>query len=180
MSIKKTGDWDVAIKLTTKASLFFQDAANVALKREALRVEGRIKKNINKAKPGQASSTQLTGGLGKPLVRTGSMLNAVGVVEKSKLEVFVGIPTSSGLVNIANVHEEGATIVQRMSERMRRFLHAKLAGLGAPPGRGTGILVTRIPARPFIAPAVDSTRKGFARRFEKDFAQALGGKYGTA
>lgn len=174
-----TGDWEAAVRICTGASVLFPRACDVALRRIAVEVEGDVKRNIKAGPPPpQSPLTIATGGGGKPLNRAGDLANSVNVVNAGALAYFIGIPRTAGTYSLAVVHERGAIIVQPLTARMRAFLHARLAKVGPPSGGATGILVTQIPARPFVEPAVDKLRSRFAQRFAREFATALAGQIG--
>ena len=178
MTVVLTKDWEVASKLCAGAAAAFPRAADIALRRIAIDIEGRIKGKIaDGPPPPQSEHTKATGGGGTPLRRTGGMLGAVNVVPAGRISYFIGIPRTSGKFNIAVIHEEGAVVVQEMTPRMRRFLHAKLSGT-APSGGVSGFVVSQIPARPFVEPVVMEILPQFPLLFARDFSRALGGKYG--
>lgn len=103
----------------------------------------------------------------KVLIQTAGMLNSIQAV-KSSGGWFVGVKRGARgnggakLADIAAVHENGVTIVQEMTEKQRRFLHAVFGSAGASggAGRGDGKLVIRIPARPFFQPILDAYGDG--------------------
>lgn len=180
MSVELTGQWELALRLTRDAPARFPAAADIALKRRAVDIEGKIRKNIKAGPPPpQARTTALTGGRGKPLNRTGDLGNSVAVVPAGRLEYFIGIPRNAGKYNLAVVHENGAVVVQEMTARMRRFLHARLASEPKTSAAGgSGFVVSRIPARPFVEPAAEEVRGTYPQDFARDFSQALNGDYG--
>ena len=180
-NIQLFGDWKKAIKLMSTAPMRFGPAAHKALTREGIRAQKIIRTNIQQGPPPpQSQQTRDTGGSGKPLNRDGTMRQAVNVVHAGLLDVFIGIPRSEGAFNIAVVHEEGKVIVQPLTNKMRAYLMAKLSG--DPPAGGGGpakqVLVTVIPARPFVAPAYAEMAISFDTRFASEFARALRGDYG--
>ncbi|RTL06447.1 hypothetical protein EKK58_05700 [Candidatus Dependentiae bacterium] len=90
------------------------------------------------------------------------------------------------LVNIAIIHEQGASVP--ITDKMRRFLWAKLRQSGAkPPAAGAGggakkggLGVIVIPPRPFIAPVVETYAKpaDVKRRFYLNVGNAMNGDFG--
>lgn len=178
MGVKMVGDWKLALKLFAQAPARFAPAASKALMREALYAQRLIKKNITSAKPAQSPLTEATGGGGKPLIRSGDLLGSVNILRKAPLLVFIGIPRTDGSYNIGMIQEEGSVTVQPKTPRMLAFLHAKLKKVGDPPIRESRVIVSQIPARPFVAPAMLTIRAGFDKRFGRSFSKALKGDYG--
>lgn len=85
------------------------------------------------------------------------------------------------LINIAIIHEQGASIP--ITAKMRRFLWAKLRGAGVQPSGGgakKGAGVITIPPRPFIAPVVEMYAKpaDVKRRFYMHVGNAMNGDFG--
>jgi hypothetical protein len=192
--------WDKASQILSNADARFKQAVRVAMLREANAIRGHIVRNISSGgahagapfKP--LSETTLIvrafkgfGGT-KPLNVTGALRQSVAVVELSGGAVFVGIRRRSGQgkggVNLAELHEFGGGPWSRpMTEKQRRFLAAafkkagKVFGKG---GAGTGMIVTSIPARPFVRPV--AARFGqpndVAKRFWATVAEKMGGDFG--
>jgi hypothetical protein len=180
MTVVLTKDWEVAVKLCAGAAAVFPKAADTALLRIAIGIEGSIKSNIvSGPPPPQSRHTTDTGGGGVPLNRTGGLSGAPATIRVAEMNYFIGVPRSSGSFNLAVIHEEGALVVQEMTARMRKFLHARLSGT-APGGGVSGFVVSQIPARPFVGPAVAEVTPQFGTMFVRNFAAALGGKYGRA
>lgn len=115
-----------------------------------------------KIKRGRASS--------KALIDTGDLLNSIELQRKGDATV-VGIARNKrsrngkSVLSIAMVHEKGATIRIRVTEKMRRFFFAMLRQAGQPrtsseDGGGGfrvgSVLTIKIPARPFFAPVVQA------------------------
>jgi hypothetical protein len=64
-----------------------------------------------------------------------------------------------------------------MTPKMRRFLFAMLRKAGIEPtssGGGKGVVVIRIPPRPFLRPAFESFSKGVQKRFLRRIARSMG------
>lgn len=110
-------------------------------------------------------------GLGgtKALIARADLRNAVAVVPGGD-EVFVGVPRKAqgkdgkSLVDVAAIHEFGAgPVAIPMTPAMRRFLFAMLRAAGAAErhtprggqagGGGRGVIIVRIPPRPFLRPS---------------------------
>ena len=162
---RKFGDWGKALALLTVAGAVTRRAANKAMLQEAQFFRKKIVQGIRQQAPGGkkfkplADTTLKTrkfqGFRGtKALVRKGDLRNSITVVERGSL-IFVGILKSAtnkdgkSLVNIGAVHEFGSKpIVIPVTAKMAGFLAGALGG--APPAGG--VIIVRIPARPFIAP----------------------------
>lgn len=197
MPIKKEGDWVLAQELTLGAVSQFLPTADKVLKRYAVKAQNEVKKSIGKNAAPLSPLTMATGGKGKPLRRGGDLKASPTVIAKAMAEYFIGIPRGDGSFNIAVIHEEGVTVVQPLTPRMRRFLHAKLGDATEAGGRdsagrftrtkttgGKGaskaVLITTIPPRPFIEAAFNKVQLDMAANFPRDFAKAMGDRYGTA
>ena len=63
-----------------------------------------------------------------------------------------------------------------ITPKMRRFLFAMMrkAGQASTGGDGRGVVVTQVPARPFLRPAFNKFRQGADRRFLERVAKELG------
>lgn len=105
-------------------------------------------------------------GSSKPLINSGTLRAAIGVI-KTEGGAFVGVRRKTGkgskgkftsIVNLAMIHEKGATITQIVTPKQRRFFIAnslKMFGEVRAPAVGSTIII-RIPARPFITPVLDT------------------------
>lgn len=193
--MKLVGDWAKAGKIVQSMDKRFAAAAEQAVLREGHMLRGKVIQNITSGgtlagkpfaplSPATLAIRRFTGfGGTKILMRTGALRNSV-VVRKVGNAVFVGVMrTSKGKANIAEIHEFGAgpyTVV--MTQRQRRFLMAALSSMGgAPsPGKGGGVLVIRIPARPFLGPVFEkfAQPRDVAKRFWAHIAKAMGGDLG--
>ncbi len=118
----------------------------------------------------------------KALVVRSDLRNSIAVVADGDA-VFVGVPRSArgkggaALVRVAEVQEFGsAPTVVPLTPAMRRFLFLLLRRAGEVPrgGPSSGVLVVRVPARPFLRPAFDAFRKGAGPRFLRRIALAMG------
>ena len=118
---------------------------------------------------------------------TGDMKGSIVPIVEG-LEAFIGIPSNAPAhngkaVSLAAIHEFGATILQVMTEKQRRYLFAVVfkgeAKSGGSGGGIKGFLFIKIPARPFIRPTYDQEAPKTAARFYKRLAGALTG-FGSA
>lgn len=187
LTVKKVGDWDQAAKLLKVLPSELDAAIQTAVMGEAEYLRGQIVKQFGRVKPALSPLTVKTrGGGSKPLQRTGNLKGSIGVVQKGKHEAFVGVPASSAGARLADIHENGRVITMRMTDKMRKFLHAALpeqVGPRLPSGAfgssDTGILVIHIPPRPFVAPVWEREQPKIPKRFMARILTALGGKLGT-
>lgn len=184
VSVKKVGQWAEAHKIFRRFPAEMKKAMRVAAQQEAELLRTKIVQKISNGPFKPLSKMTLAvyefegkkhGG--KPLIMHGDLLGGVKVVPQvSGDKFFVGIPAAarnrSGqpLVRLAVVHEEGRTIVIKMTDKMRAFLFAAFAAAGlTPPGgprKSTGIIVVQIPARPFMGPAFADWERGHQQRIE--------------
>lgn len=151
------GDWKLAKRVLNTAPAAFDRALKKAIKHEAEKIAGMIRTKIaSNVPPPNAASTVQNKGSSKSLVDSGGMRNSVQVVWKGKFAAFIGIPAKArkSATSLADIHENGRVIVQQMTDKQRKFLHAKFGGGGG--GAGPGIIVIHIPARPFIRPVFDA------------------------
>jgi hypothetical protein len=192
MTVRKTGDWAKAASLLRSGPLKMRGAIGMALRQEAQLLRKEIVQGITRQAPGgepfrplsplTIAARKLAGfGGTKALMRRGDLRNAVSVVVKEH-EAFVGILRKAkgkdgrSLVNLAEVHEYGkGPIIIPMTPAMRRylFLLLKRAGVTKKTGRGKGVVVTSIPARPFLRPAFDKFSRGARKRFLSRVARLL-------
>ncbi len=122
----------------------------------------------------------------KPLIVTGGLRNAITVKWVSKDTAFIGVLSSAekGRVKLAEISERGVTIVMPYTPKAHRFLMmafrlAKLDG-GDTGASRRGIVVIRIPARPFVSPVIALYAKPemVKARFEKNMAVSMLGLLG--
>ena len=160
--IIRFGDWRIAKEVFQNAKLVkaVEDGMVDGLKKSAPVIQRNIKKGIRQGRsewPKLHPFTIAQKGSARPLIDKGSLMRAVKVDVESRKQLFIGIERGSrgskgqDLALIANVHESGATI--RVTEKMRGFLRAKGLFLR------DRTKVIRIPARPFIEPAVNESVK---------------------
>ncbi len=132
----------------------------------------------------------------KALTVRGDLRNSIKVVKRATAlgaEAFVGVLRAAksrdgkSLVNIAEIHEFGAgPYAIEMTPAMRKFLgmvfRQELGPRQEGEGTGgTGIIIIKIPARPFFQPVIDKDFTGpkSAARFQARVAVNLGGVMGV-
>lgn len=176
LHIKRVGDWKQVRSMMGGMRGKLSVAIQRALLAEGQYLRGQMVKGFTSQAPGgrrfaPLSPTTLTlrngGGFSgsKALIRTGTLRGSITVVQERGGVVFVGVHRNSGgsngrsLVNIAKVHEYGATI--RITPKMRFWLMARLREAaklgfvlgGSSPSKKPGYIV--IPPRPFVQPIFD-------------------------
>lgn len=160
------GDWRKAVEKLKAAEHGIRPALERAVQAEAQVVRGEMVRGVDSGSPGgqpfapHAAATPYlrqatTGSKGTKIeIATSTMRNSITVVRLPGGGAFIGVhrTAAKGRLRIAQIQEEGRTI--RVTDRMRRFLHARLRSVGAPPPpAGVPAVVTiRIPPRPFIGP----------------------------
>ncbi len=192
-TVQKTGDWAKARRLITAAPRKLKIAVEISLRQEALVLRNEIVQGLTRQAPGgQAlkplspltlAARRFAGFKGtKALIRRADLRNAITTVVRAGT-AFIGIPrkarTKEGdaMVDIAKLNEFGSDpMVIPMTPRMRRYLFALLRAAGKTRGGGTGkgVVVVRIPARPFLRPAFDKYKSGAPRRFMRRVVRHLG------
>lgn len=204
MSIRLVGDWRKKAIALSKAELNTRKCLDRALKQEGHFLRKQVVQGIRTQAPGGKKFRKLSRNTrrtrrfkkfrgSKALIRTGDLLGSI-VVKTSPLQVFVGVlrtaKTRNGgeLVNVARIQEEGSRpITIRITPKMRRFLFAMKVGgrkkqkkLVGPREGGTGILVIRIPPRPFLKPVFDLHAKPskIIPRFLARFQLCMGPEFG--
>lgn len=206
IQIGLTGEWGRASRILRTSPVRIRIALELAVRQEAQFFRRKVVEGIREQEPGgrrfkPLSETTLairrfTGFSGtKALIVRGDLRNSVKVVERRTVfgaEVFVGVLKSAktrdgaDLVNVAAVHEFGSkTFLLEVTPAMRRFLAAaftqELGGLeGGAGGLTRGVIVIKIPARPFLQPVADRWFKGpvAAARFQARVVGLLGGSLG--
>lgn len=194
MDVEFSDDWAVAFRITKDyGNGKHMKLTQVVLRREGLDIVKRVRNAFNsggnpKWAPLSNATLLMRKAMGfkgsKILIRTADLRNSVALNEiaGSEFSLFVGVNRSAAhsggtaAVNIAMVHEFGATINITVTRKMQRFLMAML-GKQAKAGRdhrghflkkgekakkvgGTGKfrlgakLTIRIPARPFMGPEI--------------------------
>lgn len=181
VGLKMVGDWKSAKEVLAAAPADLDQAMEAAVAALSELVAGAIKKKIGSGvNPPNSSFTILMKKSSKTLINKGDLRNAARAIKVGKMKYFVGIPAAlSGgrgghklgdIVKLAEVLEEGRTIVMRMTDKMRKFLFATLAKKASKiPSKGgsTGILVIHIPPRPFIQPVFDDYKPRAGKLFEE-------------
>jgi len=177
---KRTGDWARTKAMLRRASLMAGPALRAGVKDEAQALRDEIREGLERQAPGGKRLTPLSeatralrGGSGsKALIHTGRLRDGIRV-EKRGDEFFVGFsstPTKSGLPlsKLAEIHERGVG-PRPMSDKLRSYLMAKLRESGAArrENRARGGAVMRIPARPFMAPALRAYRRRAGSRVRR-------------
>lgn len=195
--IQKTGDWGKAAAALAGAPAVLKEALRKAFLQEGQFFRTKVVEGITSQAPGGKQFRPLSPmtlairkllGVGgtKALIERGDLRRSVTVTEHNG-DVFVGIikgrRSSDGrdLVNIAEIHERGSRpIVVKITPKMRALLAkaARLAGLPEKSGSGTGIIITRVPARPFFAPVWEKYGRpeDVRRRIEARLERLLKGK----
>lgn len=195
--MERTGDWKKAGDILGNLGMNAGRAFDQAAMREAHFFERKLKEGIQSGAPGghvyrplsplSLAIRKFEGFKGKkPLIQSGAMLRSIHVVKRGGL-YFVGIDRSAktedgeSLMDIAQLHEEGASFTVEVTPAARKFLAMvmKEAGLGSGGGGGGGatIAVIRIPARPTFGPIMEMWGKpeDVKKRFEDRVLRILYG-----
>lgn len=177
VDILQVGDWRKAQAILSSAPTRLKVAMEVATAQEAQLFRNKIVEGFRTQAPGgkrfrplrplTLAIRRFTGKRStKALIVDGDLRNSIKAVRTGE-GWFVGVLKSARsrdgrkLVDVAAVHEFGSrTFTVEVTPKMRRFLMMVIsAELGGPSGgRGglkRGILVIRIPARPFIRPVFE-------------------------
>lgn len=224
---KLFGDWEKARTILNNVE-GVRKAIDSAVLAEAHYARREIVKGITKQSPGGKDFLPLgkltlllrraRGFRGtKALIVTATLRNSITVQPAGRGRAFVGVlrttqrPDGKELFNIARVHEMGATIVIRVTPRMRAWLMAtlreangnRMGGMVGQRGRDNqsgrftaaprwkpsggrggiarGVLVIRVPARPYIQPVIEkiysdpaAVRQRFAMRISQRLKLTLG------
>lgn len=206
IKVRMVGDWSKASAILGASSKLTKAIDN-AVAQEAHYARREIIKGITDQAPGgkrfeplSALTLALRKAKGfrgsKIMMVTAGLRNSVTTHRSGKGKYFVGVLRTArskdgkSMVNVASVHELGATFVIRVTPKMRRFLMMQLrkAGIatrsnsrGGEGGLSKGVIVVRIPARPFMQPVFDkingdpyAQQKRFAQRISKDMGLTLG------
>ncbi len=193
--VRVTGDWAKARKLLAGSADRLKQAKKVALLQEAHVLRNGIVRGITSQGAGGSSFAPLSPltlaarrlkGLGgtKALIARADLRNAIAALSRGD-EVFVGVPRKArgkgkgALVDVAQIQEFGAgpTAIP-LTPKMRRFLFVLLREAGVAPahgsGGGSGYVIVRVPARPFLQPAFDEFVKGAPERFAGRVTRRMG------
>ena len=193
MSAKMTGDWAMAKRILASGPARLKGSIETTVRQEAELLRREIVQGITKQAPGGEAFKPLSpltlaarkmkgrGGT-KALMVHGDLRNAISAIVRGDA-AFIGVPRKArgkdgkAVVDVARVHEFGSgPIVIPMTPAMRRFLFALLRRAGVKPsgGSGRGVVVVRIPPRPFLRPAFRQFEKGVQRRFLGRVASLMG------
>ena len=193
MAVMRTGDWARARQLLAAGPQRLRSAIGVAIRREAQGLRNEIVQGLTSQAPGgepikppaplTLAARQLEGfGGTKALLVRGDLRNSISVISDGD-EVFVGVlrtakgSTGESLADIAQLQEFGGPpVIIPITPKMRRFLFVLLKRAGVTPsgGSGRGVVVTQVPARPFLRPAFEKFRVGGGRRLLERIAEQLG------
>lgn len=196
MTVSRSGDWAKVRSMLASAPKRLETAMQRALHQEAHALRKEIVVGLTSQSPGgqplkepapltlAARRLRKFGGT-KSLIVRGDLRNSISVVANG-MDIFVGIKRSARnkagreLVNIAKVQEFGGPpVVIPITPKMRRFLFKLYRTAGVTPsapqrgGGGAGVVVTQVPARPFLRPAFEVFRKGATERFHDRVAREL-------
>jgi hypothetical protein len=200
VKVQKFGEWEKLRRILDKLPERFDAACRQAVLAEAQALRGHMVRNLTSGgthagKPFAPLSPltlvmrKLRGiGGSKPLNATRGLAAQVSVVRHAA-GAFVGIRRGaahkSGVANLAQIHEFGATVQIPKTKKMIRFLAAAFRAAGIPfgePGRvgQPSLIVVRVKARPFISPVLDRFGQpdDVSRRFWERVASNLGGDLG--
>lgn len=193
MPISRTGDWARARELLSNTSGRLKGAVERAMKQEAQALRNEVVSGLTAQAPGgepirppaplTLAVRQLEGfGGTKSLLVRGDLRNAISVIADGD-EVFIGVlrsaksSTGESLADIAEIQEFGGPpVVIPITPKMRRYLAVLFNRAGTPrrPGSGRGVVVTQVPARPFLRPAFEKYRQAAAQRVLDRIAKQLG------
>lgn len=192
IGVQLVGDWGKANQILGDFDARFKQASERAMLQEAQFLRKEIVTYLREGgvlplNPKTLAVRAFTGFKGsKPLIRTADMRNAIQVTRVGDA-VFVGILRTArskggrAIMNVAQLQEQGGTVVVPITAKSRKFYHAALAkaGLSLPKSHGSGggaaIAIVHIPPRPFMAPAFekwgkpDEVRARFFARLAKLF-----------
>ncbi len=188
MKVRLVGPWDLAIKILGE-TVGVKRGVVSATAQVAQRFRGHVIKNLQSSgahsgapfKPHSPFSYVIrkfvgsTGGT-KPLMTTIGLGGII--VKKVAGGWFVGVQRAAQKWRDPATHEHGA--VWRTTERQRRFLlTAARSGGAASPGKGGGMMVITIPARPFMGPTIakygnkDVVRKHYQEALRREFSKSI-------
>lgn len=178
------GDWADVEKILARGDRI-PGALDFAIRREAELIRKDIVAGINKQAPGGKAFTPALSPITLLLRRLrqfegtktligskgvkNSLRKAIKVHRKGPARYVVGVAREElnergqSYYDIARVQEFGAIVTIRVTPKMRRWFMMQLRRAGMESARGdsepgsisSGILVIKIPARPFIQPVID-------------------------
>ena len=194
MSVHKTGDWNLARSILAAAPVTLKANIGMALRQEAHALRKEIVQGITDQAPGGKSFkplsalTQAARELkrfkgSKALMVRGDLRNAIAAIVRGD-EAFIGVPRKARdkdgkpAIDVAQLNEFGSDpIVIPITAKMRRFLFVLYAQAGrtlSGGGSGKGVVVTQIPARPFLRPAFEKFMKGAQHRLLRRISKGMG------
>lgn len=196
MELQRTGDWSFVAKMLEGEVNRFRGTLQTVLRQEAELLRKEIVQGITKQAPGgkgfrplselTLAARRLKRFRGtKALMVRGDLRNNISAIIRGD-EAFVGVhrkardKNGKPVIDIAKLNEFGSNpIVIPITPKMRRFLAALYREAGIPraagSGGGKGVVVTRIPARPFLRPAFERFSKGAEKRVFEKLARAFRG-----
>jgi hypothetical protein len=196
MKVTKTGDWALAGHLLQTMPVKLKAAVSVAFRQEAELLRKQIVQGITKQAPGGKSFKELSAltqasrrlkrffGT-KALLRRGDLRGAISAIVRGE-DAFIGVPRKARdkdgnpVIDIAELNEFGSKpIVIPITPKMRRYLAVLFKEAGVTNGGGNGgsdkgVVVTRIPPRPFLRPVFEKFSIGAQQRFLQRIANQLG------
>ena len=199
MSAKMTGDWAMAKRILAGGPARLKGTIETTVRQEAQLLRREIVQGITRQAPGGEAFRPLSpltlaarkmkgrGGT-KALMVHGDLRNAISAIVRGDA-AFIGVPRKARgkdgktVVDVARVHEFGSgPIVIPMTPAMRRYLFVLLRKAGVKPtkGSGRGVVVVRVPPRPFLRPAFRQFQRGAQRRFLGRVASLMGLAAGSA
>ena len=96
----------------------------------------------------------------KRLIVSGTLEQSLTTIDAGRHKMFAGFPDKvvqgRNMAQIAAINEFGTTIVQRVTERQRRYLAAILGGAS----RAGTTMTIRIPPAPTVGPVFDEVFRG--------------------
>lgn len=197
MGVRRTGDWARARKLLAAGPARLKVATDRALRQEAEGLRTEVVRGLTRQAPGgkplkplspwTIAVRQMQGFSGtKALIRRADLRNGIQSIVRGAT-AFIGVPRKAkvpggkSLVDVARIHEEGSDpIIIPITPRMRRFIHAARQRAGIPRRSGPqrqgspSVVVTQVPARPFLKPAFAKFKRGAQKRFLARVAKELG------
>ena len=194
MELRKTGNWAFAAKMVTGEANRFRGVLQTVLRQEAELLRKEIVQGLTKQAPDGKKFrplSQLTLAARrlrrfhgtKALMVRGDLRNNISAIVRGE-EAFIGVhrkakdKAGKPVIDIAKLNEYGSNpIVIPVTPKLRRFLAAlyREAGIPSRKSSGKGVVVTRIPPRPFLRPAFERFSRGAEKRVFETLAKALGG-----
>jgi hypothetical protein len=189
MHIRRTGDWGRARASLQGAGTKLRRAIQGAVRAEAEALREAISRRLGSTElvPLKALTVVMRMSRGvrgrRPLVAHGDLRGAIQVFAKGA-EVFVGIPhkargrSGQVLSQVAALHEQGAgPFAIRVTPAMRRAFFQALRRAGQQrqrSGSSSQTWIIRIPARPFMKPAINEIRRGISQRITARIQRDMG------